>query len=298
MHPDLYELDALGDMIRIDAIRELRRDLHMRPVRGRPPRLPHPERPLMNDEAADALLKDLEEPPDLRGDRPRRRHAGPDSRDDPLALPARPVHAPLRAGAAREVVDARAPSSSETRASRAWPGSPPGGSTGSLGCSTRAPPAGARCCSPRRARSTASEAFDPAEAAAALLGCVRERGAEARGARGGQGAGARAARRATPSSASAEPSTAPSARSCSRELEELASWYRDLVVVAVGAEAAAMHVDRIDELRLDATRERLVGAERAVEAVLETWRRLEEFNLTPQLALEALFIELARELRA
>ncbi len=31
VHPDLYELSALGDMIRIDAIRELRRDLHMRP---------------------------------------------------------------------------------------------------------------------------------------------------------------------------------------------------------------------------------------------------------------------------
>src|ERR1700675_3027539 len=28
-HPDLYELDALGEMIRIDAIRELRRDLQM-----------------------------------------------------------------------------------------------------------------------------------------------------------------------------------------------------------------------------------------------------------------------------
>src|SRR5216110_4018173 len=31
VHPDLYELAALGEMIRIDAIRELRRDLHMRP---------------------------------------------------------------------------------------------------------------------------------------------------------------------------------------------------------------------------------------------------------------------------
>ena len=31
VHPDLYELEALGEMIRIDAIRELRRDLHMRP---------------------------------------------------------------------------------------------------------------------------------------------------------------------------------------------------------------------------------------------------------------------------
>ena len=57
-----------------------------------------------------------------------------------------------------------------------------------------------------------------------------------------------------------------------------------------------MHVDRIEELRADATRDRLLGAERAVEAVRETWRRLEEFNLAPQLALEALFIQLAREL--
>ncbi len=74
------------------------------------------------------------------------------------------------------------------------------------------------------------------------------------------------------------------------QLEELAAWYRDLVVVGVGAEAAAIHVDLLDELRADATRERLLGAERAAEAVRETWRRLEEFNLAPQLALEALFV--------
>ena len=29
-HPDLYVLEPLGDQIRIDAVRELRRDLHMR----------------------------------------------------------------------------------------------------------------------------------------------------------------------------------------------------------------------------------------------------------------------------
>jgi DNA polymerase-3 subunit delta' len=82
------------------------------------------------------------------------------------------------------------------------------------------------------------------------------------------------------------------------QLEELASWYRDLVAVDVGAEGAAMHVDRLDELRADAQGERLLGAERAADAVRETWRRLEEFNLAPQLALEALFVRLARELRA
>jgi DNA polymerase III subunit delta' len=80
------------------------------------------------------------------------------------------------------------------------------------------------------------------------------------------------------------------------QLEELAAWYRDLVVVAVGAESAAVHVDRLAELRVDASRERLVGAERSVEAVRELWRRLEEFNLAPQLALEALFVQLRREL--
>src|SRR5438270_5008620 len=62
-HPDLYVLEPLGDQIRIDAIRGLRHDLHMRPFEA--------DRRVylifgahaMNEEAADALLKDLEEPP-------------------------------------------------------------------------------------------------------------------------------------------------------------------------------------------------------------------------------------------
>src|SRR5581483_7796357 len=63
VHPDLYELEALGEMIRIDAIRELRRDLHMRPFEAdRRVYLLH-DAHLMNEDAADALLKDLEEPP-------------------------------------------------------------------------------------------------------------------------------------------------------------------------------------------------------------------------------------------
>src|SRR5436305_11992971 len=63
VHPDLYELAALGEMIRIDAIRELRRDLHMRPFEAdRRVYLLHRAH-LMNEDAADALLKDLEEPP-------------------------------------------------------------------------------------------------------------------------------------------------------------------------------------------------------------------------------------------
>src|SRR5947209_14387832 len=62
-HPDLYVLEPLGEQIRIDDVRELRRDLHMRPFEA--------DRRVylvfgadsLNEDAADALLKDLEEPP-------------------------------------------------------------------------------------------------------------------------------------------------------------------------------------------------------------------------------------------
>ena len=81
-------------------------------------------------------------------------------------------------------------------------------------------------------------------------------------------------------------------------LEELALWYRDLVVAGAGAEAAVVHADRLQELRADAVPERMAGAERAAELVRETWRAMVEFNVNPALTLEALFIELRRELGA
>jgi hypothetical protein len=79
-------------------------------------------------------------------------------------------------------------------------------------------------------------------------------------------------------------------------LEGLEAWYRDLVVVSVGAEAAVVHADRLDELREDVSRDSGNGAVAAAETVRETWRALEEFNLNPSLALEALFIRAHREL--
>src|SRR5258708_12358544 len=62
-HPDLYILEPLGDQIRIDDIRELRRDLHMRPFEAARRVYLIFEADTMNEDAADALLKDLEEPP-------------------------------------------------------------------------------------------------------------------------------------------------------------------------------------------------------------------------------------------
>ena len=79
-------------------------------------------------------------------------------------------------------------------------------------------------------------------------------------------------------------------------LEELESWYRDLVVVAAGAEAAAVHVDRLEELRTDATLERMHAAEEACELVRAAWREAEELQVSTPLALEALLIRLRAEL--
>src|SRR5919201_1682445 len=62
-HPDLYVIEPLGEMIRIDDIRALRRDLHMRPFEAARRVYLVFSAELMNPDAADALLKDLEEPP-------------------------------------------------------------------------------------------------------------------------------------------------------------------------------------------------------------------------------------------
>src|SRR6058998_4373375 len=62
-HPDLYVLEPVGDQIRIDDIRGLRSDLHMRPFEASRRVYLIFGADTMNEDAADALLKDLEEPP-------------------------------------------------------------------------------------------------------------------------------------------------------------------------------------------------------------------------------------------
>jgi DNA polymerase-3 subunit delta' len=294
-HPDLYELDALGDMIRIDAIRELRRDLHMRPFEAARRVYLLLSANLLNAEAADALLKDLEEPPSyavivLVADT-----LGP----IPETIRSRCQLVPftrLSERAMREVVEARAPALGA--AERLTLARVSAGRLDRLSRLLDPKAAERRETLLRQARAVyQAEAFDAAEAASALIACTRERGAEARSLEEVKVQGLELASR------EAEQRVRRAEHGAEREellaqLEELSTWYRDLVVVAVGAEPAVMHVDRIEELRIDATRERLAGAERAVEAVLETWRRVEEFNLAPALALESLFVELARELRA
>jgi DNA polymerase-3 subunit delta' len=294
-HPDLYELDALGEMIRIDAIRELRRDLHMRPFEAsRRVYLIHRAH-LMNEDAADALLKDLEEPPPyavivLIAD-----DLGP----LPETIRSRCQLVPFRRlseRAVRELVDARAPQlADEERAAVARV------AAGRLDRLERLldPASSARrdaLIEQARAPYRAPR-FDATEAAAALVDHAGAVASEAR-----EREEARIAELDL-SARDADQRVKRAARGAEREellaqLEELAAWYRDLVAVAVGAEDAAIHLDKLDDLRADASRERIVGAERAAEAVRETWRRLEELNLTAQLALEALFLRIERELAA
>ena len=293
VHPDLYELEALGEMIRIDAIRELRRDLHMRPFEGDRRVYLVNDAHLLNEDAADALLKDLEEPPPyavivLVAD-----DLGP----IPETIRSRCQLVPFRRlseRAIRAVVDARAPELDDDQ--RTALARVAAGRLDRVERLLDPNEASRRAVTIEQARAVYLDpSFDAGGAAAALIENARARAAEAREQEEVKLSGLDLPAR------EAEQRLRRAERGAEREellaqLEELASWYRDLVAVAVGAEQAALHVDRLDELRSDASRERLLGAERAAEAVRETWRRLEEFNLSAHLAFEALFIRLAREL--
>jgi DNA polymerase III subunit delta' len=292
-HPDVYLIEPVGDQIRIDDIRELRRDLHMRPFEAdRRVYLVYAAE-TMNEDAADALLKDLEEPPPyavivLVAD-----DLGP----LPDTIRSRCQLVPftrLSERAIRQEIDARAPGlESEHAASLARL------AAGRLDRAQRLlDPESAK----RReallevARSVyADPEFEPGAAAQRILDGARERAAEAKA------SAEEDLERLDLPTREAEQRVRRAARGAEREellasLEELASWYRDLVVVAVGAERAVVHADQLELLTQDATTERLAGAERAAELARETWRAFEEFNLSPPLALEALFVKLRREL--
>lgn len=292
-HLDLYVLEALGEMIRIDAIRELRRDLHMRPFEAERRVYLVFDAHLLGDEASDALLKDLEEPPAyavivLVAD-----DLGPLSE----TIRSRCQHVPFRRLSEKSIraeLDARAPGLDEER--RTALARVAAGRLDRVERLLDPATSARRAALLEVARSVYRDAeFEPGAAASRLLEATRARGAEAR---------ASAELEVEPlglPAREAEQRVRRAQRGAEREelldaLEELAAWYRDLVVVAVGARAAAIHHDRLAELDEDAAIDRLAGAERAAELVREAWRRLEEFNLAPQLALEALFIRLRAEL--
>jgi DNA polymerase-3 subunit delta' len=292
-HPDLYVLEPLGDQIRIDDIRELRRDLHMRPFEASRRVYLVFGADTMNEDAADALLKDLEEPPPYAVLLLVANDLGPlpeTIRSRCQLVPFRRLSEP----AVRAAIRARAPELADdevTTLARV--------AAGRLDRAARLlDPAAAR----RRetllgvARAVYLDPdLDAADATEALLAGIGERGAEAKE----QAEQTVAVLELT--GREAEQRVRRAQRGAERDellavLEELEWWYRDLVVLAAGAEAAVVHVDRIEELRADAGRERLLGAERACEIVRAAWRKAEELQLSTPLALEALLVQLRREL--
>jgi DNA polymerase-3 subunit delta' len=290
-HPDLYVLEALGDMIRIDAIRALRHDLHMRPYEGDRRVYLVLDAHLLNEDAADALLKDLEEPPDYAT----------------IVLVADELGPLPETILSRcQLVPFRRLSESAVRAwiSREQPGLP------DEAVRTLARVAGGRLDRARRlldeeggarrsqllavARATYSDAgFVPGDAASVLLEGAAARGKDAKEREAASIEGFELPAR------EAEQRVKRAQRGAEREellasLDELSAWYRDLVVVAAGADDAVVHADRLADLREDVARGAGDGATEAAELVRETWRAAEELNVSPPLALEALFVRVRR----
>jgi DNA polymerase-3 subunit delta' len=288
-HPDLYLLEPVGDQIRIDDVRALRHDLHMRPFEAERRVYLIFSAELANREAADALLKDLEEPP-------------PYAVIVLVADELGPVPATIRSRCQPVAFHRLSERAVEDEVARR------GGGHGKEQAQALARLAAGRLdrldrlldpsSAARRERLLAvaravylEPSFDPGQAARSLLDSIDERGAQAR---------AHAERELEQSGLAKrelDQRLRRVERGARREellamLEELAAWYRDLVAVAVGAEDVLIHSDRAAELRQDGLRERLAAAEEAVGLVRESWRRLSALNLNSALALEALLVRL------
>ncbi len=290
-HPDLRVVEPLGDMIRIDVIRELHHDLHLRPFEAdrRVYLLLGAHR--LNPDAADALLKDLEEPPAYATIVLVADELGP----IPETIRSRCQLVPFRRLSERAVrgwLDERAPELSENEATAI--------ARVAAGRLDRA----ARLIDPAvRARRSAIIAaargpysgspFYSNEAAGVLLESI-----------GLSGAAAKEAEEAVVDGLDLSPKDAEQRvkrvqRGAEREemlaqLEELGAWYRDLVVVANGAEGTVIHADHLTELRADVALDLGRKPESAAALVRESWRSAEEFNVNPSLWLDALFVQLRR----
>ena len=293
-HPDLYVLEPLGDQIRIDEVRKLRRDLHMRPFEAERRVYVVVSAHTLNDEASDALLKDLEEPPQyavicLLAD-----EVGP----VPLTIRSRCQLVPfsrLSEKAVHTVLAAQAPGlppERDRRRSHGWQGVV---WTGPSGCSTRMRPSGEMRSSASRALSTPTPGSRPRRPPQPSSGLPTRLGSEARAKADDESEWLGLPERENEQRLRRAEFGAMR-ESVLEALEELTAWYRDLVTVAVGAEPIVVHYDHLATLREDGVPERLPAAERSAELVREAWRWFEELNLQPKLALEALFIRLRREL--
>ena len=293
-HPDLYLLERVGEMIRIDDIRELRHDLHMRPFEAERRVYVLLDAHLMNEDAADALLKDLEEPPEyatlvLVAD---------ELGSLPETIRSRcqlvPFHR-LSDAAVREWLASHDPGLDD--ATRAAVARSAGGRLDRARRLLDPVAAERRTRLVEAARSVYLDAaFEPKAAAGVVAEAMASAGEEAKGREQEE------VERRELTGRDADQRVRRAQRGAEREellasLDGLAAWFRDLVVVAAGAEGAAVHADRLDDLRADVERGAAGRADEAAELTRQAWREAEEFNVNASLALEALFVRLHRVLR-
>lgn len=290
-HPDLYVLEPLGDQIRIGDIHALRRDLHLRPFES-DRRVYIVERAdSMNPDAADALLKSLEEPPS---------YATVVLLADRLALLPETIRSRCQLvqfrRLSRGAVEAWLSDHVEAGDEAALLARASGGTLDRARRLLDPVEASARRDLLQLVRSSYRDAsFDAPSAAQTVLAAATARGDDAR-------ARAREAMADDESltQREAEQRERRAGRGAEREyvievVETVAAWCRDLLVATNGAPDTAINADLARELSEDAKVVSSQGVEVALEAVLETRRRF-ELQLQPGLALDAMFVSLRRGL--
>ena len=297
-HPDLYVVEPEGEAILIDQVRALRTDLHLRPFEAARRAYLLRGVETLGPEAANALLKSLEEPPPyavfvlICHDRARLLPTI-ESRLQTIRfrrLPAAAVRAELAEWAILpdETLDlvVRASLGNPERARRL---------AGSEAARDRHRRVLEIASAPVRERG-----FDVAAAAAEIGAAARARGDEAEAevaqrrdallARLGDDKGAQRERRRV-ERLHDELAKRRRRRAETDELREavdvITSYWRDVLCVAVGAEDAVVSSDRLVELREVARTAGQTGAEAAVLAARDVRRSL-ELPVIPSLALEGL----------
>jgi DNA polymerase-3 subunit delta' len=295
-HPDLFVLEPEGESILIDQVRSLRTDLYLRPFESERRAYLIREADTLTRDAANALLKSLEEPPDYAvfvlttADRTRLL--------DTIWSRCQPVR--FRTPSTAAIAVSLGGGDEAERAARL--------SRGDVGLARRLfSDAEARARLERAldlAAGPLDPEFDAARAAAELMGVARAAGDAAETAvsgdrdavleRVGSGSQVRAERQRVERAFEAL-SRRRRRRAETDELraavDAITGYWRDVLCVAVGAGDTVVSSDRLTELDGVASRVGQAGAE-AVLAAARLVRRSFLVPVTPSLALERLFHEI------
>jgi DNA polymerase-3 subunit delta' len=285
-HPDLVWLAPTGAQHLVEEVRErVIRSASYRPFEGRKRVFVIEAAEAMRDESQNALLKTLEEPPGfahllLLSSEPEALLETISSRCQPVdfaPLPADAVEAALE-GDPGEVATAARLAAGDLERARFLLSDP--GRRLRAAALAMVPPAGA---SPwRKLLKAAEEVGAEAEAAArAALEEEKEAGIKRSAREIGDEAKRAGRRRRT--------------ETLDLGLALSGSWLRDLAAVASGVEEVVFNRDGLDRLRARAEGIDPASPRRAAELVQDTRRRL-DLNVSEELALEALFFRLEREL--